>query len=323
MRIGALDVGTNTVLMLVAETTPAGGVRRVMDLARITRLGQGVDEKRRLDPQAASRTLDTILEFAEQARAAGVEKIAAAGTATLRDAADGEDFIRRVRERADVELEIISGETEAWLSYLAVLRGLKFDSSQRVLIIDIGGGSTEFIRAGGAATEFINVQSAGHLEVASLQIGSVRLTERIIRHDPPTVREAADLRLAIDSELQRLGWTLEADVLVGIAGTVTTVCAIALKMDPYDPERVHGYQLSRAEVERVLELLGSLPNEQRRQLKGLDPARADVIFAGAAILERVMSEADVNSVTVSDQGVRWGLVWRELGARAVPPPKPS
>jgi len=323
MRIGALDVGTNTVLMLVAETTPAGGVRRVMDLARITRLGQGVDEKRRLDPQAASRTLDTIVEFTEQARAAGVEKIAAAGTATLRDAADGEDFIRRVRERAGVELEIISGETEAWLSYLAVLRGLKFDGSQRVLIIDIGGGSTEFIRAGGAATEFINVQSAGHLEVASLQIGSVRLTERIIRHDPPTVREAADLRLAIDSELQRLGWTLEADVLVGIAGTVTTVCAIALKMDPYDPERVHGYQLSRAEVERVLELLGSLPNEQRRQLKGLDPARADVIFAGAAILERVMSEADVNSVTVSDQGVRWGLVWRELGAGAVPPPKPS
>src|SRR5215472_10310387 len=323
MRIGALDVGTNTVLMLVAETTPAGGVRRVMDLARITRLGQGVDEKRRLDPQAASRTLDTIVEFAEQARAAGVEKIAAAGTATLRDAADGEDFIRRVRERAGVELEIISGETEAWLSYLAVLRGLKFDGSQRVLIIDIGGGSTEFIRAGGAATEFINVQSAGHLEVASLQIGSVRLTERIIRHDPPTVREAADLRLAIDSELQQLGWTLEADVLVGIAGTVTTVCAIALKMDPYDPERVHGYQLSRAEVERVLELLGSLPNEQRRQLKGLDPARADVIFAGAAILERVMSEADVNSVTVSDQGVRWGLVWRELGAGAVPPPKPS
>ena len=323
MRIGALDVGTNTVLMLVAETTPAGGVRRVMDLARITRLGQGVDEKRRLDPQAASRTLDTIVEFAEQARAAGVEKIAAAGTATLRDAADGEDFIRRVRERAGVELEIISGETEAWLSYLAVLRGLKFDGSQRVLIIDIGGGSTEFIRAGGAATEFINVQSAGHLEVASLQIGSVRLTERIIRHDPPTVREAAYLRLAIDSELQRLGWTLEADVLVGIAGTVTTVCAIALKMDPYDPERVHGYQLSRAEVDRVLELLGSLPNEQRRQLKGLDPARADVIFAGAAILERVMSEADVNSVTVSDQGVRWGLVWRELGAGAVPPPKPS
>ena len=323
MRIGALDVGTNTVLMLVAETTPAGGARRVLDLARITRLGQGVDEKRRLDPQAAERTLDAIVEFAGQARAAGAEKIAAAGTATLRDAADGEDFIRRVRERTGLELEIISGETEAWLSYLAVLRGLRFDGSQRLLIIDIGGGSTEFIRSGGGATEFINVPSAHKLEVASLQIGSVRLTERIIRHDPPTMREAADLRLAIDGELQRLGWTLEADVLVGIAGTVTTVCAIALKMDPYDAARVHGYELSRADVDRVLESLGSMPIAERRRLKGLDPARADVIFAGTAILERVMSEADVNSVTVSDQGVRWGLVWRELGVGIKAPAKPS
>ena len=321
MKIGALDVGTNTVLMLVAETTPDGGARRVIDLSRITRLGQGVDQNHRLDPQAALRTLDTIAEFVEQARAAGAEKIVAAGTATLRDAADGEDFIRRVRERTGVELEIISGETEAWLSYLAVMHGLRLDPSQRLLIIDIGGGSTEFIRAGGHATEFINAQSA-KLQMASLQIGSVRLTERIIHHDPPTPREAADLRLAIDAELTSLGWKLETDLLVGIAGTVTTVCAVALGMETYDPDRVHGYRLSRTEVERVLRLFGSMPLAERRKIKGLDPARADVIFAGTAILERVMSEAEVDSVTVSDQGVRWGLVWRELGA-GQPPPKPS
>ena len=130
MKIGALDVGTNTVLMLVAETTPDGGARRVIDLARITRLGQGVDQNHRLDPQAALRTLDTIAEFVEQARAAGAEKIVTAGTATLRDAADGKIFIRRVRERTGVELEIVSGETEAWLSYLAVMHGLRLDPSQ-------------------------------------------------------------------------------------------------------------------------------------------------------------------------------------------------
>jgi exopolyphosphatase/guanosine-5'-triphosphate,3'-diphosphate pyrophosphatase len=311
MKIGALDVGTNTVLMLVAETTPDGGVRRVIDLARITRLGQGVDHKHRLDPQAALRTLDTIAEFVEQARAAGAEKIVAVGTAALRDAADGEDFIRRVRERTGVELEIVSGETEAWLSYLAVTRGLRLDPAQRLLIIDIGGGSTEFIRA----------EPGAKLQVASLQIGSVRLTERILHHDPPTTREAADLRLAIDAELTGLGWKLETDLLVGIGGTVTTVCAVALQMETYDPDRVHGYRLSRQEVENVLRLLGSMPLEERRKLKGLDPARADVIFAGAAILERVMCESGVSSVTVSDQGVRWGLVWRELGAQQ--PPKPS
>ena len=311
MKIGALDVGTNTVLMLVAETTPDGGARRVLDLARITRLGQGVDHNHRLDPQAALRTLDTIAEFVAQARSAGAEKIVAVGTATLRDAADGEDFIRRVRERAGVELEIVSGETEAWLSYLAVTRGLRLDPAQRLLIIDIGGGSTEFIRA----------EPGAKLQVASLQIGSVRLTERIIHHDPPTTREAADLRLAIDSELTGLGWKLETDLLVGIAGTVTTVCAVALEMETYDPDRVHGYRLLRTDVERVLRLFGSMPLEERRKLKGLDPARADVIFAGTAILERVMSEAGVDSVTVSDQGVRWGLVWREFDAQ--PPPKPS
>jgi exopolyphosphatase/guanosine-5'-triphosphate,3'-diphosphate pyrophosphatase len=323
MKIGALDVGTNTVLMLVAETTADGGARRVIDLARITRLGQGVDRNHRLDPQAAARTLDAIADFAEQARAAGADKIVAAGTATLRDAADGPDFIRRVRDRTGIDLEIVPGETEAWLSYLAVLKGLRLDPSRRVLIVDIGGGSTEFIGAGPGPVEFISAGSA-KLRMASLQIGSVRLTERIISHDPPTPREAADLRLAIDAELAHLGWKLETDLLVGIAGTVTTVCAVALEMETYDPDRVHGHVLARSEVERVLRLFGSMPLGQRRQIKGLDPARADVIFAGTAILERVMCEAGVENVTVSDQGVRWGLVWRELGARAAQPSsKPS
>ncbi len=306
MRLGALDIGTNTVLMLVAEPQADGSVRRVLDLQRITRLGQGVDGNHRLDPQAAQRTLDAIAEFTEQARGAGAEKILAAGTATLRDAADGESFIRRVRERTGVELEIISGEAEAWLSYLAVIHGLRIDPRQRLLIIDIGGGSTEFIRA----------EPGAKLQMASLQIGSVRLTERIIRNDPPIAHEAADLRLAIDDALKGLGWELKPDVLVGIAGTVTTVCAVALELEPYDPDRVHGYRLSRKEVERVLGLFGSLPLAERRKLKGLEPARADVIFAGTAILERVMSECGADYVVVSDQGVRWGLVWRELGAGA-------
>jgi exopolyphosphatase/guanosine-5'-triphosphate,3'-diphosphate pyrophosphatase len=310
-------------MMLVAETNAEGGARRVIDLGRVTRLGQGVDQNHRLDPAAMTRTVDAIVEFVEQARTAGAEKIVTAGTATLRDAADGESLVRAVRERTGVELEIVSGETEAWLSYLAVVRGLRLDPSQRLLIIDIGGGSTEFIHAGGSATEFISTESSAKLQLASLQIGSVRLTERILHHDPPTTREAADLRLAIDADLRGLGWKFETDLLVGIAGTVTTVCAIALGMETYDPDRIHGYQLSRDDVERVLALLGKMPLAERRKLKGLDPARADVIFAGTAILERVMSEADANSLTVSDQGVRWGLVWRELGASAQPPPKAS
>jgi exopolyphosphatase / guanosine-5'-triphosphate,3'-diphosphate pyrophosphatase len=306
MRLAAFDIGTNTVLMLVAEPQADGSVRRVLDLQRITRLGQGVDHNHCLDPQAALRTLDTIAEFTERARAAGAEKILAAGTATLRDAADGESFIHRVRERTGVELEIVSGEAEAWLSYLAVTHGLRLDTSKRILIVDIGGGSTEFIRA----------EPGAKLQMVSVQIGSVRLTERLIHNDPPTAREAADLRIAIDEALKSLDWAPKPEVMVGIAGTVTTACAVALELDSYDPDRVHGYRLSRKEVERVLGLLGSAPLAERRKLKGLEPARADVIFAGTAILERVMSECEADYVIVSDQGVRWGLIWRELGAGA-------
>ena len=304
MKIAALDVGTNTVLMLIAESAPDGTVRTLADLSRITRMGQGVDKNHRLDPQAAARTLEAITDFVAEAHARGVDKIVSAATAALRDASDGDQFVARVR-KAGVELDLISGETEAWLSYLAVTRGLPIDPSSKLLIIDIGGGSTEFLRA----------EPGAKLEMASLQIGSVRMTERIIRSDPPSAHDAAELRVAIDHAIKALGWNYHPDRMVAIAGTATTVCAVALEMQTYDRERIHGCRLARTEVERVIGKLGSIPLAERRALPGMEPGRADVIFAGAAILERVMCEFECDSVIVSDQGVRWGLVWRELGAQ--------
>lgn len=302
IKLGALDVGTNTVLMLVAEGDFAGGIHTLADLARITRLGRGVDANGSLDPAAVALTLDTIAEFAARARALGAEKIVGAATAAVRDASNGAAFIAEVKRRAGIDLEVISGETEAQLSWLAVRKGLQLDPADKVLVVDIGGGSTELIRA----------EPGRKLEVASLQIGSVRLTERIIHHDPPLAREAADLRLAIDDALRGLGWDFAPDTMVGIAGTVTTVCALTLRMEKYDPAIVHGYRLSLAEILETLARLAAAPLEQRKQLPGIEPARADVIIAGAAILERVMGHFGLNQVIVSDQGVRWGLLWREL-----------
>ncbi len=302
IKLGALDVGTNTVLMLVAEGDFAGGIHTLADLARITRLGRGVDANGSLDPAAVALTLDTIAEFAARARALGAEKIVGAATAAVRDASNGAAFIAQVKRRAGIDLEVISGETEAQLSWLAVRKGLQLDPADKVLVVDIGGGSTELIRA----------EPGRKLEVASLQIGSVRLTERIIHHDPPLAREAADLRLAIDDALRGLGWDFAPDTMVGIAGTVTTVCALTLRMEKYDPAIVHGYRLSLAEILETLARLAAAPLEQRKQLPGIEPARADVIIAGAAILERVMGHFGLNQVIVSDQGVRWGLLWREL-----------
>ncbi len=302
MKIAALDVGTNTILMLIAEQNGDGSLRKLGDFARITRLGRGVDASGKLNPEAASRTLDTIAEFVAKARGLGAEKILTAATSALRDAQDGAAFIARVKERCGVDLDIISGETEAQLSYLSSIKGLKLDPAGKVLIVDIGGGSTELIRA----------QPGGSIDGVSLQMGSVRLTERFIHSDPPGTREAIELRLAIDQALGGLRWNFQPDVMVGIAGTVTTVCAVALDMAVYDPDRVHGYELSETQVLQAIGRLGSVGIEERKRLPGVEEGRADVIFAGAAILERIMAHFNIGRVIVSGQGVRWGLIWREL-----------
>ncbi len=302
MKLATLDVGTNTVLMLVAERDAAGAIRTIADFARITRLGRGVDSSGRLDPDSTVQTLDAIVEFAQKARALGAEKIVGVATAALRDVGDGAEFIAQVKARTGLDLEIITGDTEAQLSWLAVTKGLQLDPAAKLLIVDIGGGSTELVRA----------EPGRPIDLISLQIGSVRLTERFVHHDPPDAREATDLRLAVNETLQRLDWEFTPDLMVGIAGTVTTVCAIVLGLTAYDPKVVHGHRLSQDEVIATIAKLGAVPLAARKQLPGLEPGRADVIFAGAAILERIMSHFHMNEVVVSDQGVRWGLLWRTL-----------
>jgi len=307
-RIATFDVGSNTVLMLAVEVDETRRPRILAELARITRMGRGVDKNGRLDPGSAALTLATLEEFAAKAREVGAERVVAAATAALRDAADGAAFIAQLKERAGVDLQIIAGAEEAALSHLAVVRGLKTDAASPLLIVDIGGGSTELIRA----------EPGTPLGMVSLQIGSVRLTERCVHSDPPSDSDATALRMTIDGALDRLGWDYRPAQLVGIAGTVTTLCAVALGLRDYDSTVVHGHRLSRAEIERVSNLLRSMALAERLKLPGLPEGRADVIFAGATILERVMTRFRIDEVIVSDQGVRWGLMWREID-RLYPP----
>jgi exopolyphosphatase / guanosine-5'-triphosphate,3'-diphosphate pyrophosphatase len=300
--VAALDVGSNTVLMLVAELSSAG-VRPLADLLRITRLGRGVDRTGLLDPASAAGTLDAIAEFTEKARALGAQKILTAATAALRDAHNGAEFIGQVRQRTGVDLETISGQTEAQLNFIAATHGLKIDPAQSMLIVDIGGGSTELIRCEGGADP----------AMVSLQIGSVRLTERFISHDPPTSAEQAQIYDEVKEQLAPLGWdSFRPTNLVGVAGTVTSVCAVALGLKTYDHSVGHGRRLSQAEVQETARQFFSLTTEQRKQLPGMMEGRADVIAAGAAILDCVTQFFNAASVIVSDQGVRWGLVYREL-----------
>jgi exopolyphosphatase / guanosine-5'-triphosphate,3'-diphosphate pyrophosphatase len=294
----ALDVGSNTVLMLVAELS-GGSVRPLAELMKITRLGRGVDRTGMLDPVAAALTLDAIAEFVEKARALGAQKILTAATAALRDARNGTEFIEQVRQRTGVELEIISGQTEAQLNFLAAVHGLGINPAQAMLIVDIGGGSTELIRCEAGAPP----------AMVSLQIGSVRLTERLVRHDRPTAQEQARIYDTVRDQLDSLGWeNFRPAHLVGVAGTVTTVAAVSMGLDTYDHSAVHGHRLSRDQVADTARRFFSLTLAQRKQLAGMIEGRADVICAGAAILDCITQFFGADSVTVSDQGVRWGLV---------------
>jgi exopolyphosphatase/guanosine-5'-triphosphate,3'-diphosphate pyrophosphatase len=302
--LATFDIGTNTVLMLVVETQSDGTPKAVLERSRITRLGKGVDRTGRLDQETSRLTLDTIAEFADAARGSGAEKFIAVATSALRDAGDGADFIQHVKEKAGIDLMVIAGSEEAELSRLAVKRSLNLGSDKRLLIADIGGGSTELVRS----------EPGCDLVSVSLQIGSVRLTERIIQHDPPSKEEIQKLTAIIDEQLEKLAWSFHPDVLVGIAGTVTTIAAVAMGMHDYDALRVQGHVLMREEVAAIVKRFGEATLAQRKKIPGLLEARADVIFAGSMILGRIMQHFNIDHVIVSDQGVRWGLVWREIEA---------
>jgi exopolyphosphatase / guanosine-5'-triphosphate,3'-diphosphate pyrophosphatase len=293
MRVAAIDVGTNTALLTIAE-----GERAIEERAEIVRLGEGLDRSGRLKDEAIARTVAVVEEFARAIEKHGCDRVAAVTTEAVRKAENGGDFVARATAalaRVGGRMEIIDGEREARLSWRAVAGSFPTLRGPRT-VVDIGGGSTELI-----------VGEADVDAVVSLPIGSVRLTERLVAHDPPTADEAARLAATVDEALAHA--PAPRGTLVGIAGTVTTLAAMAQRLDSYDAARVHGSSLSRADVDALAALLGAMPLADKRRTPGLDPKRADVIFAGAVILARVMARAGAEACLVSDRGIRWGLVY--------------
>jgi exopolyphosphatase/guanosine-5'-triphosphate,3'-diphosphate pyrophosphatase len=295
-RVATLDIGTNTILLLVAEPGP----RVLLERARVVRLGEGVDRSKQLLPAAIERALDTLREYAAEARRLGVTRTAAVGTQALREVGNADAFLRPARELLGCDVEVISGEREADLSWRAVAES--FPELDRAAVMDIGGGSTELV-----------VARSGRVErKVSMAIGAVRLTERLIQTDPPTDAEMLAVERAIDQALDQIGDLPSGLPLIGIAGTVTTLAALHARIDPYDGQRVHGMTLHRADLAAQVARLRGLPLAERRQLPGLDPARADVILAGALIALRTMDRLAAPDLRVSDRGVRWGLLYELL-----------
>jgi exopolyphosphatase/guanosine-5'-triphosphate,3'-diphosphate pyrophosphatase len=304
-RYAAVDVGTNSVKLHVAERGADGGWRTVVDRAEVTRLGQGLHATGRFDPDAVERTVQAISALAGEAREAGAAEIAAVGTAGLRLAADGAEVVQAIRERAGVDIEVISGEEESRLAYLAATAGLALGAGP-VVVFDTGGGSSQFTFGHGDRVD----------ERFSVDVGAARLTERhgldgIVGDDAL----AATLD-EIDSDLARLDGRSRPDTLVGMGGAVTNLVAVNLELAAYDPDRVHGAVLDRAEVDRQIELYRSLPAGGRRAIVGLQPARAEVILAGACVVRTVLAKLGRESLTASDRGLRHGLLLERFGRLA-------
>lgn len=296
MRVATIDCGTNTVLLLVAEVRPGQTPRTVAieERLEITRLGQGLDQSGELREEAMVRTLAALQGHAERARALGAAQVVAVGTESLRAARNSEAFLARAAA-AGVPLRVLSGDEEAWASFRSVVASLPPPAGGLWSVLDIGGGSTELIVGAGRPRAY-----------RSVPIGSVRLTERLLAHDPPTAAERALLQRTIDDALAQL--PAPQGALCGLAGTVTTVAALHLGMAVYDKARIDGLHLPVAAIAAQVERLAALPLAARRELPGLDPRRADVIYAGAEILHRMALRAGVSEVVVSDRGVRWGVL---------------
>ncbi len=306
-RFAAIDIGTNTILLLIAELGEDGTFRLLDDRAEITRLGEGVDRTRQIGSEGERRSVRVLKGYLERCKNLAVEEIVAVGTSALRDAHNAEDFKARLKQELGWDLRVLSGEEEAAYSYLAVQRGLALEGKE-VLVVDVGGGSTEFIWGRGGVL---------HRSI-SLNLGSVRLTERFLISDPVREEECARLAMTIDRELEplRVDWTIEGrfQTMVGIAGTFTTLVAIEKGLRQYSHSEVHGSLLYRAEVLRQIQLFKTKTIAERREIPGLEPKRADVILAGAMLIERIMALFRVDQVTVSDQGIRYGLLRERLSA---------
>jgi exopolyphosphatase / guanosine-5'-triphosphate,3'-diphosphate pyrophosphatase len=301
-RFAVIDAGTNSIKFRIGERTPDGWLT-LSDRAEITRLGEGLTEGGNITPEAQRRASDAIAAMVDEARAAGVRAIVAVGTAGLRAARNGSAVVDAIRDRTGVWIEIIPGDEESRLAYQGVRAGTDVGSGSLV-VFDTGGGSSQF-----------TFGRDGHVdERFSLPVGAVRYTEAFRLGKAVAPDALADARSAIAGDLSRLDGRPRPDAFVGMGGAITNMAAVKHALEPYDPDVVRGTVLDRAELDRQIELYRSQEAEARRSIVGLQPKRADVILAGALIVRTVLEKLDVDSLTVTDRGLRDGVLFERFGA---------
>jgi exopolyphosphatase / guanosine-5'-triphosphate,3'-diphosphate pyrophosphatase len=298
-RVAAIDLGTNSTRLLVADVDN-GRISDVARETRITRLGEGVDERRRLLPAPIARVRNVLTDFHRTAASLGAERVLAIATSAIRDAENGEAFLGEVEWSYCFTTRPLSGHDEALLMF----RGVTWERTLEhgTVIVDIGGGSTELVAGGPAGVRWHD----------SLDIGSVRITERFLHSDPPTLEELDDAAGAVRALLgERVPVEIRSDIrsAIGVAGTITSLGALALGLEEYDRDRVHGSELTAEALEQQLRLLASVPLEKRRGMRPLDPDRAPVIVGGALIAREVLAYFGLDNLEISERDILDGAAF--------------
>ena len=306
MRVAVVDIGTNSTRLLVAEVEN-GTVTELERRSTVTRLGRGVDTSGQLAADAIEDVCRTVGEYIAAYEPLEPEVVTAIATSAVRDARNSGAFLAELRERFGLEARMLEGAEEAGLTYLGALAGRP--PVEGTLVVDIGGGSTELVFGSGPKVDFY----------ASLQAGTVRHTERHLATDPPSADDlealADDVRDLIDAELAGAEF-FKVNKGIAVAGTATSLAAIEQQLDPYDPELVHGFELSLDQVQRTLSMLASMTLEERLEVVGLPPGRAPTIVAGVVILIQVMRGFGLRRVEVSEHDILYGVALQAAGSAA-------
>jgi exopolyphosphatase/guanosine-5'-triphosphate,3'-diphosphate pyrophosphatase len=298
-RVAAIDCGTNSIRLLIADIT-GGNFKEVLRTMEIVRLGQGVDQNKSFHPDAIARTLSAVEKFAQLIASKGVEKIRFCATSATRDASNRELFTNGVKKILGVEVEVIPGEQEAALSFIGATKELS-QSDGPFLVVDIGGGSTEFV-FGSEKVEFAK----------SVNIGCVRMSERHLNLQPPTMAQIAEAIIDIDLAITQAAKVVpisQAKSLVAVAGTATTVAAAALKLAEYDRYLIHLSRISAPSVHQVAAMFQSMNKDQIAALGYMHPGRVDVITAGALVLSRIMAATGASEFIASESDILDGIAW--------------
>ena len=306
MRVASVDLGTNSTRLLVADVRD-GSLEEVARVTKITRLGEGVDERKRLLPVPIARVRNVLTDFRREAEQLGAERTLAVATSAVRDAENGEAFLGEIEWSYGFTTRLLTGDEEAQLTFRGVSLGREVAAD--TLVIDIGGGSTELVVGGADGLRFHD----------SLDLGCVRLTERFLHSDPPTGEELDACAEAVSALLaERVPSDVRPETAIGVAGTITSIAALDLGLAEYDAERVHGHRLSGEGAVAQLDRLASVPLAERREIPALDPDRAPVIVAGAVILKEALDHFGLDGLEVSEHDILDGAA---LEAAELPEPE--